>query len=474
MPKYRLIIALVIAYTVIAVAAHAQTFDSLVSLDGTNGASPQFASLVQGPDGNLYGTTVYGGIGQGCAPVPGCGTVFRLTPTGRLTTLYSFCVQSACADGSEPYAGVSLGTDGNFYGTTGSGGTKGWGTVYRITPGGRLTTLYNFCSQPDCSDGAAPVGALVEAEDGNFYGTTNSGGTGDFTLCTDSVIGCGTIFRITSNGKLKTLYSFCTQPSCSDGNQPYGALVQGSDGNLYGTTFLGGVYSQYGGTVFKITLSGTLTTLHSFNQTDGREPLAGLVQAEDGKFYGTAQFALYRVASNGAFSLLVEFPSAVAAPLIQATDGRFYGAAEAERFNNVGAVFLFTLADHLKDLHNFDVDDGAVPFGGLFQATNGLIYGMTYGGGFYREGTIYSLDLGLGPFVTFVRAVGKVGQTGGILGQGFNGTSSVTINGLPANFTVKSDTYLTVTVPSGATTGYVTVTTPSGTLTSNVPFRVIQ
>ena len=146
-----------------------------------------------------------------------------------------------------------------------------------------------------------------------------------------------------------------------------------------------------------------------------------------------------------------------------------------------GTIFQITPAGVLTTLHSFDGTDGDFPAGGLFQATNGILYGTTASGGKYTSddcyeetcGTLFSLDMGLSPFVAFVVPAGKVGQTGGILGQGFIGTTSVMLNGVPANFKVVSDTYLTATVPAGATTGYVTVTTPSGTLTSNVPFRVI-
>ncbi len=138
-----------------------------------------------------------------------------------------------------------------------------------------------------------------------------------------------------------------------------------------------------------------------------------------------------------------------------------------------GTVFQLTPTGILTTMHSFDSSDGAVPIGGLIQATNGTFYGSSSQAGPYNSGTLFSLDLGLGPFVTFVRAAGKVGQTGGILGQGFTGTTSVSLSGIPASFTVVSDTYIKATVPAGATTGYVTVTTPSGVLTSNVPFHVI-
>ena len=163
-------------------------------------------------------------------------------------------------------------TDGNFYGAD-EGGANGDGTVFKITPTGTLTTFHNF----DGGDGVTP-NALVQASDGNFYGTTQLGANG------------GTFFKITPTGILTTLYSFCSQTDCTDGAVPEAAVVQASDGNFYGTTSDGGPNicgTFYCGTIFKITPSGTLTTLHSFDGTDGYDPYAALVQATNGMFYGT-------------------------------------------------------------------------------------------------------------------------------------------------------------------------------------------
>ncbi len=165
-----------------------------------------------------------------------------MTPGGRLTNLYSFCSQPGCADGELPYAGLIQGANGNLYGTTLAGGTSGTGTVFEITPAGQLTTLYKFCSQPGCTDGAAPFAGLVQAN-GNFYGTTEAGGTS----------GYGTVYEITPAGRLTTLYNFCSLSGCADGFRPYAGLLLASDGNLYGTTTgetgLNGVFSF--GTVFE-------------------------------------------------------------------------------------------------------------------------------------------------------------------------------------------------------------------------------
>jgi uncharacterized repeat protein (TIGR03803 family) len=228
------------------------------------------SGLMQGSDGNFYGTTEYGGTN-------GAGTVFKISTNGALTTLYSF---TGGNDGANPQAGLVQGRDGNFYGTTEYGGTNDFGTVFKISANGALTTLYCFGGS---SDGGNPCAALVQGRDGNFYGTTENGGrTNNY----------GTVFKISPNGALTTLYSFGSVQDTNgvplDGADPSGALVQGSDGNLYGTT------SNYGiggsGTVFKISANGALTTLYSFT---GGAPYVGsyaaLVQGRDGSFYGTTE-----------------------------------------------------------------------------------------------------------------------------------------------------------------------------------------
>jgi uncharacterized repeat protein (TIGR03803 family) len=249
-------------------------------------------SVVQATNGNFYGTTAEGGVKCGLS---GCGTLFKITPAGALTTLYDFCSRYKCADGKGPEDGVVQASDGNFYGTTAGGGARnsncsGCGTVYKITPKGKLTTLYSFCAQTNCADGSGPDAELVQATNGAFYGTTSSGGANS-SACRG--YGCGTVFKITPAGKLTTLYSFCTQTDCADGSEPRG-LLQATDGNFYGTTSRGGLMSSSCqsscGTVFKITPAGKLTTLYSFcTQTDcadGDVP-SGLVQLPNGKLYGT-------------------------------------------------------------------------------------------------------------------------------------------------------------------------------------------
>jgi uncharacterized repeat protein (TIGR03803 family) len=306
-----------------------------------DGAYP-YAAVVQATDGNFYGTTYIGGAhGQ-------YGTVFKITANGVFSTLYSFCAQTNCADGANPAAGLVQGTDGNFYGTTTANGSNNAGTVFKITSNGTLSTLYNFCSKANCADGSTPYAGLVLATDGNFYGTTQSGGGAN---------NIGTVFKITPMGMLTTLYSFCSQMHCADGSYPDAGLVQGTDGNFYGTTSSGGANGY--GTVFKITPMGALTTLHSFctltNCADGFMPIAGLLQGADGNFYGTtyeggnsaSAGTLFKITSTGTLTTLYDFCSQAnctdgAAPragLVQTADGSFYGTTNGGGLDGSGTVF---------------------------------------------------------------------------------------------------------------------------------------
>jgi uncharacterized repeat protein (TIGR03803 family) len=198
----------------------------------TDGSGPN-APLIQGADGSLYGTTSYGGPG-------GVGTIFKITSSGTLTTLHIFCSESDCADGAFPSGGLILANDGNFYGVTVYGGVLGVGTVFKMTPSGTLTTFYNFCSVLYCDDGSAPNGGLIQAPNGNFYGTTTTGGASQ-----PNQIGDGVVYEISPAGKLTTLHSF----DGTDGYFPIASLVQ-YGGSLYGTTFHGGANGS--GTLFRL------------------------------------------------------------------------------------------------------------------------------------------------------------------------------------------------------------------------------
>jgi len=453
-----------------AVPSSAQTFTTLLNFDIADGATPYFMSFVQGLDGNLYGTTSLGGATDHACPV-GCGTVLRMTPGGTITRLHSFHI----TDGESPYAGLAQDSRGNFYGTTYKGGANSAGVVFKMTPGGTLTTLYDFPV-----NAGSPIGALIQASDGNFYGTTNVGGEDDR----------GTVFKITPEGVLTTLCSF--YPT-SNGFLPYSPLVQASNGNFYGVTLHGGVDDV--GTVFEVTPAGVLTTLHSFGGADGEYPTGGLILGRDGNLYGTTTFGggssscgggcgtLFKMTPAGALTTIYAFQGfsggqSPAGGVVQGTDGNFYGTTQLGGnyvgcSSGCGTIFEITAAGILTTLHSFGTssDDGSDPVAGLTQATNGIFYGTTSSDGDSGYGTVFSLSMGLPPFVETRPTSGKIGAQVIILGTDLTGTTSVSFNGIPAEFT-GSTSVIHTTVPVGATTGIVTVTTPSGVLSSNLVFHV--
>ncbi len=380
------LVCVIFAVCMMAVAAPAQTFTTLIDFNGSNGANPQ-ASLIQGTDGNFYGTAAQGGAN-------GHGTVFQLTPGGTLTTLYSFCSLASCADGNAPEAGLVQGTDGNFYGTTQIGGTYNYGTIFKITSTGTLTTLHSF----HFADGAYPQATLIQAPSGTFYGTARQGGL---------VGGDGAVFKITPAGVFTALHSF----SGTDGTYPSAGLARAADGNFYGTTEIGGSgsYCSGCGTVFKMTPTGTLTTLHNFDGTDGINPLGTLVETSSG-FYGITNEGgnlscnspygcgtVFKITPSGALTTLHRFHltdgNAPTSGLTLGSDGNFYGTTQFGAAGVYGTVFEITSAGVLTTLHSFDNTDGSNPIGGLLQASDGTFYGTTVVGGSSNDGTIFSLSL---------------------------------------------------------------------------------
>jgi uncharacterized repeat protein (TIGR03803 family) len=469
-----------------AIALRAQTYTLLADFNGTNGGDPGYVTLVQGPDGNLWGTTIGGGP-------EAVGTVFKMTPTGTLTTVYNFCMLANCDDGSYPYGGLVLGSDGNFYGTTEQGGGQyELGIVFKLTPEGELTTLHYFCEN-GCSDGYNPKAALVQGTDGNFYGTSTQGG-----------LGYGAVFKITPGGTLTPLHSF----EGGDGRYPVAGLIQAADGDFYGTTVQGGDGSCFDGcgTVFKITPGGTLTMLHSFNSSDGASPYAPLVQGTDGNFYGTTETGgafcnggcgtVFKMTPAGTVTTLHSFrgfPNDGGFPmggLLLGPNGIFYGTttqggldpSQADCLGygvGCGVIFEISPGGSMKIEHFFAgfPIGGSEPNGGLALATNGTFYGVTSGGGPYCNtfgcGTAFSVSSNFAPFVETVPPSSGLGAAVNILGTNLTTATSVTFNGTPATFNVVSSSLITTTVPAGATSGKVQVVTPVGTLTSNVPFRVL-
>ena len=430
---------------------------------GTHAGDPAHPNypgfVVQGRDGNLYSTSYDGGTDN-------AGTVFKVTPAGQVTVLYSF----DGVTGAFPSGGLTLGSDGNFYGTTFENGPSNYGTVFKITSGGKLTVLHAF----DSTDGEGPWGAPVQGTDGAYYGTTEHGGS----------VGCGTVYRVTAGGTFKTLYNFDGPHGC----QPLAPPVPGTDGNFYGTTLvLTGVNNPNLGAIYKITPTGALTLVHTFDGTHGAEAYAPLMQASDGNFYGATvnggmygNGVVFEMTPAGAFSDLHDFdPNTEGgepfSALVEGTNGFLYGTTVYGGTFNDGTIYSIPLGGGSPDtLYSFDGTSGSAPGAPLTQHTNGTFYGDSAWGGSDDLGTFYSFSAGLSPFVRLVTSSAKVGKTVEILGQGFTGTTAVSFNGTPATFHVASKTYLTAIVPIGATSGFIKVTTPGGTLESNQAFRVTR
>ena len=370
-------------------AAHAQTFQVLHFFQNTDGANPR-ASLIEGSDGNFYGTTYAGGTNG--AP-SGFGTVFRMTSNGIVTTLVSF---DRTNNGANPYAELARGSDGNLYGTTLLGGPDGYnlGTVFQLT-NGLLNTLISFHE----TNGANPNAGLFQASDGSFYGTTRYGGTN-----IDNGSGYGTVFRMTNKGLLTTLVHF----NNINGAFPRATLRQGSNGDLFGTTDGGG--TNYG-SVFRLTTNGVLSTLFSFSGTNlnnGRNPNAGVVIASDGNLYGTTfvggvsnMGTIYKLTTNGALTPIVSFNGTNGAnsraTLIQASDGNLYGTASTGGANGAGTVFQVTTNGVLTTLVSFDFTNGSSPLAGVVQGSDGNLYGTTFNGGTNGYGTVFRILLSLPP-----------------------------------------------------------------------------
>ena len=438
-----------------------QTF-SLMYNFGSNPGDPNVGvapgAIVQGRDGNIYTTSELGGANNG-------GTIFQITPGGALTVLYNF-------DGTTgliPFGGLTLGTDGNFYGTTEGGGASSDGVIFKFTPPSTLTMLYQFTGG---ADGAFPYAAPIQGLDGNLYGTVAEGGR----------LHKGSVYKLTPAGKFTTLHSF----NGKDGANLKAPLVQGADGNFYGTAELGGSGSS--GTIFRITPTGKFTKLYDFDKTHGQDVHAPLIQGADGNFYGTTSSGgsensgvIFSVTPAGSLTVLHSFNNfnfdgcLPYAGLVQASDGNFYGVSSSCGTGTFGTLYSITPSGTFTVLHNFFSSDGEDPEANLLQHTNGILYGNTFTGGSDACicGTFFSLNDSLAPFIGLLPAAARVGGQLQIFGQGLTGATAVSLNGKAASFVVVADTYMTATVPSGATTGPVTVTTSGGPLASKQSFRIL-
>ncbi len=470
----------VVMFAGAAIPAQAQTFNVLYNFEGQSeneGQGPW--GLVQGTNGYLYGAS-WGGGKAGEFD----GTFFKMSTGGDLTMICAFFAAGKCQKGGDPTSPLAMASNGDFY------GLDNGGNVWQISPTAKLKVLTTFDAP-----GSAPV---IQANNGDLYGV-NFGGAYNYCYGT-----CGSVFKLTTSGKATTLYSFCGDPQdgvCLDGQDPELALVQASDGNLYGTTYAGGtdgVNDGYG-TIFKITLDGAFTSLYSF--PGYTPPSSALIEGPDGYLYGTtatggtgtygAGGTFFKTTTGGDVTYLYNFCSLPNCAdgsdpqnIYLATDGNFYGTTEfggTSTGAGLGTVFQITPGGQLTTLVSFDGTNGYGPStnGSIMQDTNGILYGVTGAGGAgYPNcpgtcgGVIFSLDMGLAPFVETLPTYGKVNAKIKILGTDLTGATSVTFNGTAATFEVASSSEITTTVPEGATTGVVQVVTPNGTLTSNTVFQV--
>lgn len=357
------------------------TFTKLADFKGGNGANP-VAGLIQANDGNFYGTTQYGGS------TLDSGTVFRVTPSGEITKLLTFYGKN----GQGPVAPLLQASDGNFYGTTAYGGKIGLGTAFRMTPTGQITTIFNFSeggiTRPD---GIFPSTGLIQTDDGDLWGTTS--GNYPWNL--------GTVFRI-SGGSFNRVVVFKEK----QGVYP-SKLLHYSDGNFYGTAPTGGLYGK--GTIFRMTLAGSITVLKHFRGGNGAYPAGALILGNDGNFYGmtgeggiTGCGTVFRMTPSALLTTVVNFRcDSVRYPadsLIQANDGNFYGIGtkSGPTIASEGAVFQMTPSGVLTTLHIFSFSSpngGLGPTGTLVQGSDGDLYGVANNGGIKGKGTIFKLTL---------------------------------------------------------------------------------
>jgi uncharacterized repeat protein (TIGR03803 family) len=363
------------------------------------------------------------------------------------------------ADGAWPIGGLTLGRNGRFYGSTAIGGANSNGTIFEMTPDGIVKTLYAFTG-----GAGSPPPAPIQSLYGDFYGTTSIPST---------------VYKIDSSGDFTLLHALPP----TEGEWPYAPLVQATNYWLYGTTFDAG-HNEYG-TIFRFNSSGDFEVLFNFDVPYGRDPQAGLIQANDGNFYGVTLWGgahdlgvVFKMSPSNQFTVLHSFTggsdgSHPGVGLVEATDGYLYGGTAQGGAYGAGVLFRISMSGEFAVVHDFQASTGAGPVA-LIQHTNGFLYGDTNNGGSNGQGVFFRVDLGLGPFVTFLNSYGRVGDTVQILGQGFTADSQVFFNGMQAQIAAVYPTYMRVLVPAGATSGWITVTTTKGTLTSNKVFVVRQ
>jgi uncharacterized repeat protein (TIGR03803 family) len=423
--------------------------------------------LIQASDGNFYGTADEGGNGPQNQVA---GTIFQITPSGKFTLLFTFAVDSGkFSNGSQPLAGLVEGNDGFLYGTTLTGGANNAGVIFKIGKAGAPTVLHNFCSLSGCADGSTPFATLVLGNDGLLYGTASAGGTNS----------AGTIFSITSDGVFTVLRSL---NAATDGSQPFGGLLQASDGNFYGATNTG--TNDLAANLVRITPAGdfkVLAPLPSLGNVQGQ-----LVQASNGLLYGDIQYdALFTSSLTGnAQPLLLLTPSqdgdsALQSGLIQASDGNLWATSAGQPLGPYGVIYSINTAGTFLKNFAFDCSNGGSAMSAPVQGSDGKLYGTTAScgtdsNGHRAFGSIYSLDAGLMPpkasIVALTPRGGPPGTQVMIRGDHFIGATAVSFKGTAAQFQVLNRKFILAVVPAGAMKGPIAVTNPGGTVKSKQPF----
>jgi uncharacterized repeat protein (TIGR03803 family) len=373
-PRFRSLAALAFLAALALPAASAQTFKAIhIFGKGTDGQSP-FTGLIQGSNGNRYGTTVYGGSGK-------YGTLYKLNSAGKESIVYNFCSKTKCADGADPEGGVLEDSHGNFYGTTAGGGTADKGVIYKINSSGQETVLHSFKGG---NDGWRATGTLIEDSKGNLYGTTIFGG---------GSANAGTVFKVNSSGKESILHSFT---GGDDGSEPFSGVIADSHGNLYGTTYSGGASGN--GVIFEISSAGVESTLYTFTGgADGSASATSLLLDSQGNLYGVAsaggngQGTLFEwLKASGTLKVLYTFCSLTdctdgSMPLqgvVKDSHGNIFGTTYFGGSGNFGTIFEFSAAGAESVLHSFANTDGAYPYeGSLLLDSNGTLYGTASQGG---------------------------------------------------------------------------------------------
>jgi uncharacterized repeat protein (TIGR03803 family) len=436
------------------VPSSAQTFhvihDVNCTTDGCNDQQP--IPMAQGRDGNMYGRMYSGGVNN-------LGTGWKVSPGGTFTDFYNF----AATEGNNAAGGLTLALDGNFYGSNAFDGANNIGFVYKLTPAGVFTNLHSFTSV----EGGLTGEPLTLGPDGNLYGI-------DGYNCY--------FYKITvATGTYSNISNTCGP------NTSY-ALTLGADGKFYGITMFGGTNNL--GTFFSITTAGVVTTIHSFNGTDGEYPVGNVVQATDGNFYGvtsqtpTNSFAgeIYKITPAGTVTVLHVFAADgseganVVSGLLAASDGNLYGTTNTGGLNSNGVLYEITRTGTFTKLRDFTSStDGSNNWVPLGQRTDGTLYGTGQGGGTNNTGTVYTLSSASFPrFVIVENYSAASPRTIDILGNALTGATAVNFGTIPAtSFKVMSDNFMTAVVPPTAITGLVSVTTPTGTVSTQTKLKVL-